>query len=124
MTPDPPDIDHNNDDVVLSPSNSLGNPECGDDLAPSKPRDTLEDTGPEPPHLLNVTAPSSSLKDLRDKDMIHLKEIQLVMDFIEILHSASLDNLINGLSGKALDCLRKPLQIRLLKVSTKTPDMQ
>ena len=124
MTPDPSDIDHNNDDVVLSPSNSLGNPERGDDLALSEPRDTLEDTEPEPSRLLNLTASSSSLKDLRDKGLIHLKEIRLVTDFIEILHSASLDNLINRLSGEALDHLHKPLQIRLLKVSTKTPDMQ
>src|ERR1700761_6914691 len=70
LTPDPPDIDRNNVDVVLSPSNSLGNPELGDDLAPPEPGDTSEDTGPErpePPLLPNSTAPSSSLKDLRDR---------------------------------------------------------
>ena len=110
MTPDPPDIDHNNDEVVLSPSNSLGNPERGDDLAPPEPGDIPEDTGPEPPLLPNLTAPSSSLKDLRDKGLIRLEEIQLATDFIEILHSASLDNPINGLSGEALDRLRNPLR--------------
>ena len=89
------------------PSGSTGAGPCGSSgLEPNLSETSPPSTGPT--HTPSGIQPGD-IGDLWDCDNIHLHDLKITVDFINALHSTTLDDPTTGLSSDALEHLHNPL---------------